>query len=47
MSEDEDADHAAIDREIFNRTTTTGSGRLVIPPAILKYYETGYASMDI
>ena len=47
MLEDEDADHAVIDIEIINWKTTTRTGRLLIPPAILKDYETGGASLDI
>ena len=46
MSEDEDDDHAFIDRECLNWTTTRRSGRVVIPPARLKDYETGGARLD-
>ena len=31
MPEDEDDDHTVIDRECLNRTTTTRSGRVLIP----------------
>ena len=46
MLEDEYADHAVIDIEIINWTTTTRTGRLLIPPEILKDYETGDAILD-
>ena len=46
MLEDEDADHSVIDIESVNRKTTTISGRVVTPQAILKDYETGVASLD-
>ena len=47
MSEDEDADNADIDRESVNRTTKTISGRVVIPSAIMKGYETVSSILDI
>ena len=46
MLEDEDADRAVIDRESANRKTTTRSGIVLIPPEILKDYETGDAILD-
>ena len=45
MSEDEDADHAVIDRESVNWIKTTRSGRVMKPPSRLKVYESGGASL--
>ena len=46
MSEDEGDNNTVIDIQRFNWETKTRSGRVVIPPARLKYFETCGASLD-